>query len=96
MTGRSQPSEDPCTGRAFQAEGTAGARREPVGQFKRLHGRPTGLPGGGWAFPGEGLILTARGSVGIGRPETGWPGLYVLAGKSGQVSPFGRASVYLA
>ena len=51
MTGRSQPSEDPCTGRAFQAEGTAGARREPVGQFKRLHGRPTGLPGWGLGFP---------------------------------------------
>ena len=56
MTGRSQLREDPRTGRAFQAEGTAGARREQVVQFKKLHERRTGLPRWALGFPCMGVL----------------------------------------
>ena len=97
MTGRSQPSEDGCTGRTFQAEGAVGPEgtRRPAPRTPRETAR---LPAWGLGVPAGGScpMQRARGGLGSGGQETGRPGLWVLAGKPGQRSPSGSDSVSLA
>ena len=98
MTGRSQPSEDARTGRTFQAEGAVGQEgtRRPAPRTPRETAR---LPAWGLGVPAGGSCLMQRaraGGLGSGGQETGRPGPWVLAGKPGQLSPSGSASVSLA
>ena len=72
MTGRSQASEDGCTGRTFQAEGAVGPEgtRRPAPMTPRETAR---LQRGGWAFPPEGPAR-CRERAGAWAPEGRRPG----------------------